>query len=334
MTISPLRTLSLRIKLRVLARINRLQIRSARAFRLKYRNKIAPLPQMTNNSFVSPQIHPYPGIGHQLSSWISGMLWAQDIGLPYLGATLASDPSKLFNLPAVQSNSDSRHKIIRLLAVGDERDQRNLSILQGQVSEAFRRWPMHQLEFRLALDQARWDQTPAAAAIRLSVLSGIARESFVDEETAPVSYVALHIRRGDVEQSSEGGTTGIPRWIDEQWYLAVVRRLRGNPELRDLEFRAYASGASSDFSLLKAEGVRMIVNGDRNSDFIGLVGARVLVAAPSSFSFSAGLASKGVVLAKHPWWHHVPDSGRWIRVNESGSLSNFDIDRALLASRI
>ena len=70
----------------------------------------------------------------------------------------------------------------------------------------------------------------------------------------------------------------------------------------------------------------------RNDDFALLAGARVIVAAPSSFSFLAALASRGVAMARYPWWHHVPADGRWVRLDAEGSFEGAGLTRAFSAT--
>jgi len=64
--------------------------------------------------------------------------------------------------------------------------------------------------------------------------------------------------------------------------------------------------------------VRVVSDGSLASDFLGMASAKVLVAAPSSLSYCAGIASRGAVLAPSPWWHHIPHGGRWFPVDSDG----------------
>ena len=139
----------------------------------------------------------------------------------------------------------------------------------------------------------------------------------------------MHVRRGDVGAGATGGAGSITRWVEESWYVTVLRVLRAHPSLRELRVRVYALGSESDFPELAAEGVDFHLNGDVFSDLVELAAARLLVAAPSSFSFTAGMCSKGVVLARAPWWHFVPNEGRWVAVANSGVFAVEDLDRAI-----
>jgi hypothetical protein len=330
MTIMPLRTLPLRVGLKVTSRRNAISRKRLAASERKYAPWALMEPMAHMEASLSSEIHPYPGLGHQLSGWISGQLWARDLGLDYAGGILTQDDRGLFDFSTSQREEEADGTgFVRLSSVNDERDPRGLTVLQGQIRRNLNKSPVRPIRFRLALDQARWNQTPAADAIRASVLGGSYGSMLRQIEQERPPYVALHIRRGDVFEGLTGGSTGLLRWVDERWYVELVHRLRRHPELQDLEVRAYALGQPEDFPALKREGITLRVNGDRDLDFVELCGARVLVAAPSSFSFSAGLASRGVVVAQSPWWHDVPDEGRWVPADAEGAFSISSLTRAI-----
>jgi hypothetical protein len=331
MNILPLHTLPLRLRLRIARRRNATSRNKLRSLDQKYSRWARAKPAPHSNSFLVAQIHPYPGLGHQLASWVAGYLWARDLDLDYDGGALTRDDRGLFSFQTVGGNGPGIKgvKVVRLISVGDERDPRNLTILRGQVQQALKRWPGVTIRFQLSLDQFRWDQTPAEEVVRSAILRGAYGEALRDLESAANPYIALHIRRGDVSRGTMGGSTSHSRWVDEGWYVEMVRNLRKLPELAGLEVRAYALGQPDDFPALQREGISLRLNGDRDLDFIELCAARVLVTAPSSFSFTAGLASRGAVIAQFPWWHRVPEEGRWVRADQHGNVSGSDLMRAL-----
>ena len=336
MRLSPIRTLPLRASLRVQGQKNARSKANVEKLAADLSPWSSRLDVSLRDATLEPNIHPYPGIGHQLSSWIAGFLWAQDLGIAYVGAPLLRDEKNLFKLPSGKA-AERNHppgRLVRLGAVGSERDPKSLQILRGQIVRSVESAKGHPLRFRLALDQGRWDQTPAQGAIRAALIQGSFGDRLSSIERSEAPYIALHIRRGDIAVGSEGGSSGHSRWTDEAWYVALVRQLRAHPALSNMEIRAYALGDEGQFKLLRHEGVRVHLNGSWEEDFIEMCGARVLVAAPSSFSFSAGLGSSGVVLSQHPWWHRVPDDGRWVQVDTHGRFDPTSLDRAVNSAGI
>jgi hypothetical protein len=328
MKIRPVRTIGRRLQLRQLARKNAGSRRRIAAQAVRFEEWANSGVRRHPDSTLEALIHPYPGIGHQLAGWISGDLWARDLGLPFSGGTLTQDDHDVFAFPKAGGRGE-KTKVVHLTSVNDESDPRSLTVLRGQVNRASAKWPGQRIQFRLALDQPRWDQTQASASVRAAVLNGSQGQLLRVLESDSAPYIALHVRRGDVGIGAAGGSTGHSRWVDESWYVELVRRLRENPHLTDMDVRAYALGSASDFPALAKEGVELHLGGERDADFIELCAARVLVAAPSSFSFTAGLASRGVVVAQWPWWHNVPNEGRWVRASVAGTFLAADLSRAI-----
>lgn len=326
MKILPISTVPLRASLLFARQRNAFHQRNLEVLERKFA-PWAAAPVDVLRASIASTIHPYPGLGHQLAGWISGHLWARDLGLRYTGGAITRDPDGLFNFTTDPAAADSTR--VRLLSVPDERDQRSATVLRGQVNRALILAKGRPVHFELALDQPRWDQTPAAPAIRTAVLGGSHGSMLEQISATKPPYIAVHIRRGDVDPAMMGGATGQSRWIDEEWYVSLIRRMRQNPQFAGLEVRLYALGAREDFPLLAREGVTLCLNRHRDLDFIELCAATILVVAPSSFSFTAGLASIGAVIARYPWWHHIPDSGSWVRADAKGSFSMSALERAV-----
>ena len=275
---------------------------------------------------VVATIHPFAGLGHQLSGMIAAELWARDLGLALRPTRLPADPTGVFFRESASTASRRR----RLVITRDERDATSVEILRAQIvrHEHDRR---RTLQFVFALDQPRWDQTPASEWLRANVLGGPLGPQLLQAEAAP-PYIAIHIRRswfeGDISESTHAN-----RWIGNDWYVRHISALRNVHQLASLPIRVYSLGDAASFSSISSlANVELHLNGEQNNDLIELAAARVLVAAPSSFSFSAALISKGAVLARYPWWHHIPSEGRWVRIGADSRFSLDDMGRALLST--
>jgi hypothetical protein len=119
------------------------------------------------------------------------------------------------------------------------------------------------------------------------------------------------------------------RWVELDYYVKIVRQLRRHPVLGGIPVRAFGLGDEESYDDLLREGVQLRLNGDRDRDLVELASSTVIVTSPSSFSFTAALASRAVVLARHPWWHRIPNEGRWVPVQADGSFAGDDLGRAL-----
>lgn len=333
MSLRPIRTLPLRLRLRARRFRNKLQKQLQPRYwaRLSAHGHVVPTARRAGD-VLTVEIHPYALLGHQASGWMSGFLWARDLDVDYVGRRLPEDARGLFALPSSGSNNgNSRRKIVRLPATEDERDPTSLKILQERIGRARERFSSDPIEFRLPLDQPRHDHTPAGEALRAAVLAGAEGATLKHLEAGP-EYIALHIRR-PARANEIGPDTHPDRWLTSEWYAELVRRIQLIDALRDLPVRVYSLGDAHSFaSLVSHPSVELHLNGDRDADFVALAGARLLVAAPSSFSFNAALVTQGAVLARTPWWHHIPNEGRWTHMDGSGAFNEEELLRALAAS--
>ncbi|WP_062516235.1 hypothetical protein [Demequina gelatinilytica] len=276
---------------------------------------------IAESTFIS-EPHPFAMLGHQVSSWLSGLLWTRDLGGRYLGGTMTQNDPELLRLPVEPGAALGR--TVRLPAVRDERDPGSAVILANAVTSAVRR-RRGPCSFMFALDQLRYDQTPASEALRQGALNGVAGDRIRRLESEP-PYVALHMRRGDIDPNAHAA-----RWVLPEWYAEVIAKLQSDKAVAATRYLVFTQGAQAAEELRDAlpGGVEVIGDGTRESDFAHMVAARLLVPAPSSFSFTAALASRGAVLARSPWWHEIPDAGRWVPLTSGGDYEAAALARAM-----
>ncbi|WP_153004216.1 hypothetical protein [Microbacterium testaceum] len=181
------------------------------------------------------------------------------------------------------------------------------------------------------MDQPRFDHTPSSEALRQAVLLGARGAEFASLEQGE-EYVAVHIRR-PARTNEIGPDTHPDRWLTVEWYAQLIGAIRHVEEFSECPVRVYSLGEPSSFvSLAALKNVEVHLNGERDSDFVQLAAARLLVAAPSSFSFNAALVSRGAVLVRVPWWHHLPNEGRWVHMDSAGEFQAADMRRAVSSS--
>lgn len=335
--LQPYSTIHLRLLLKLEGAINRfIRSRMLTVLGAYYGGHFCNEKRRRPRLYLRSRIHPYPGLGHQVSVWISGLLWANDLSLQYLGGQVSKNGGllDLADLGPERNSEQQRIVAVQLPPTSDERNPLSAKILEGAIRRAIRRHRRADaIVFTAALDNPRFDQVPASLEIRRAFLCGPLGREIEKREALPALKVVIHIRRGDVSVTSEASGSGLPRWIPEEFYVHVIENLR--TAIRDplLEVEVISLGSPQDFPMLSAmERVQLRLNGSSADDLVRLVSADILVAAPSSFSFTAGLASQGAVLALHPWWHAVPDEGRWFRLDRKANFDHFRLGR-LVAER-
>lgn len=323
--VRPFNTVHIRLRLHLEGRYNTFVRSQMQPLVMKhYKEAAKAMPSTTPRAYLRSHIHPYPGLGHQVSVWLAGFLWAKDLSLEYLGGSVTRNDGLLDLADEKLSNGKKRSNVVtvRLPPTSDERNESSLRILQGAISRAKLRYAeVDAIIFVLALDNPRYNQIPAATEVRRAMLSGSQARQICNRENDALLRVVVHIRRGDINESSQGSGTGLSRWISEEFYLDVIRNLREAVNLPNLNVDVVSLGTPAEFPKLgDMHNVQLHLNGDSAEDMVLLTSADILVAAPSSFSFTAALASKGAVLALYPWWHEIPDTGRWFRLDRAGGF--------------
>ncbi|UCE36779.1 MAG: hypothetical protein JSW00_14875 [Thermoplasmata archaeon] len=127
--------------------------------------------------------------------------------------------------------------------------------------------------------------------------------------------VAIHLRRGDVTKDSHP-----KRYTSNRFVLGIVKEV--SDALSDLGqkpiFHIYSQGYKRDFSEIDQNGIDFHLNECVFTTFHHMVSADVLVMAKSSFSYSAALFSKGVILYL-PFWHKPIKN--WLVVTRNGGFN-------------
>ena len=101
--------------------------------------------------------------------------------------------------------------------------------------------------------------------------------------------IAIHIRRGDVFTGKMRG-----RFITNKDYRSIILSMK--EKYPDYSICVYSEGKIDDFSEFRdISNINFILNGDPLVSYHHLVTAKVLVTAISSYSYTAGILSKGKI---------------------------------------
>jgi hypothetical protein len=290
----------------------------------------------TQEAYIVPWIHKGAQVGHQMASWSAVVFRARSLGIGFANPGVSQDPDDFFGLASygvpsreVEELKSLRH--VRLPPIGDERDTRGTD-LWHKIVQAHRSRGGSPILFHAPLDSPIYDQV---------AVEDVLRECYWKTRQSPsrqprAFHVAVHVRRGDVtaEQARDSPQMA-QRWLDVAWYEALLEDLLRNLGALGVEAQVtiHAIGDVSDLQrLAKLPNIELRANRPRAEDFEALAFADLLVTAPSSFSFTAALVSRGAVIAPLPWWHRVPDEGRWIALPQGSTPTLEQLHRALSAS--
>ncbi len=133
-------------------------------------------------------------------------------------------------------------------------------------------------------------------------------------------FVAVHVRRGDV-----GEHYLAERFTDNSTVLHQIDQLSRALASVPHEIHVFSEGCEEDFGEIPDRAV-MHLNGDAFECLHNLITADILVMAKSSFSYTAALLSRGIVIYT-PFWH--APLRQWIVGGSDGSLPQSQFRSAL-----
>jgi hypothetical protein len=127
--------------------------------------------------------------------------------------------------------------------------------------------------------------------------------------------IAIHIRRGDVN----GNNQFRDKFTENDFIAKVLDKIieLTSSSRKGSAVWVYSEGKIEDFKLLERENLKFCLNTDPFSTFHNLVSADVLIMSKSTFSYSAALLSRGIVIYEP--FRHRRQKG-WIEVNEEAGI--------------
>jgi len=120
--------------------------------------------------------------------------------------------------------------------------------------------------------------------------------------------IVVHIRRPNSHDNRIEGTD-----TSDTIFLNIINKLRIMYASKNPLFHIHSQGKIEGFTQFKAPDVVLHLNKSTEESFTAMVLADVLVTGTSSFSYTAGLLSEGIVYYV-PFWHAALPS--WIPINQ------------------
>lgn len=264
------------------------------------------------------------GLGAQLQSRLSGMLYAECQGLTYVHTPL----TRLDFAPAGEPDWHERWE--RFLGIGEgERTAAEVARTLGPprlVSNATQIrirpdtfWSLPNCHAYADLYPHHYLRVTDRVAARYAAAP---KDSCRPHYTPGVLNVALHMRRGqDLSRKLHlrSGDSFIATVVQEILASAPVPR-------EQVVLRVFSQGEEKDFPALMPFGVEFHLNEDLFATFDSLVKADVLVMAKSCLSYSAALLSRGVKIYEPTGHRPLPG---WLVTRGDGRVDQYDLGRRL-----
>lgn len=274
------------------------------------------------SSYIGAVPHYRTGIGHILAEWNTGLLWSQKLGLNFAHCPLRHPWNEFFGFHGFEEYStlckNPNVRRIMLPPIPNDIPPQESPVIKKIIGYYTQKTPcLFQLYF--GQNSYRHDET-----------SHILQEKyFLRRQTAPIPEhrtpdrvnVSVHVRRRNAEDMSNPavhdprGEVYKSRYRESDFFMTTCQHIEYSIGAGNVHFNIFSQGSPSDFKgFEKLSNTSFFLNTDVLETFHNIVTGDILVLSPSSFSFKAGMISKGLKIAAEPWWHYLPDNSEWCRL--------------------
>ena len=164
-------------------------------------------------------------------------------------------------------------------------------------------FPNIMIEQKLFFPEVHWNSNPS---IYYDEIIDILRKKYYHTKKPTIKYYkknvyncAIHIRRGNVDKNR------INRYTNNNTYINLIKKIQ--KQYDNITFHIFSEGDIKDFSDIRKynEDILFHLNIDIFTTFHSLVTTDILVLSKSSFSYTAGILSNGLVICNNMllWWH-------------------------------
>lgn len=270
-----------------------------------------------NNCFITCS-GKIDGAGAQIQAVLSTILFAQELGIKYVHIPFKKISHNIDNDKSYERRWESFANLgFKELAVG-QINSNELEIIK--VSHPRQVKKINNTLYVIPDCHKFADRFPN---LYLKLIPDF-QKKYAESKDKPDLYfdpskinIAMHMRRGDVTREDS------KRYTSNSFVLSIIKELSSvlSSSGRELVFHIYSQGCSKEFLEIEHSAIIFHLNESPFTTFHHMVSADVLVMAKSSFSYSAALFSKGVIIYL-PFWHKPMKN--WIIINKNGC---FDKER-------
>lgn len=249
----------------------------------------ATFTQTSNNSITNPERS--DGFGAQFQTIIYSVMYAELNNLKFIYTPFKSMEHNYNNAADFITKKESLVNFI---------DNFELNINNGAASIS----PLAFIQFF----EANLVACVNSAALKKIKKVFRANKNTDDYFNRAYLNVAVHVRRHNQHDNRIAGTD-----TSDDVFLEVINKLRSIYGAQNPLFHVYSQGDGENFSKFNTQDIVFHLNEPIEDTFIAMVLADVLVTSASSFSYTAGILSEGIVYYM-PFWH--PPLPSWISLDQ------------------
>lgn len=288
---------------------------------------------------------PYVGVGHQLANWNATLIYSIKYNLKFihhplwglegypLGGQIGEKWNNFLGLGKGEIHykkiiNEKNIKRVDLPVIHWHREDKTGEFIVNQIIDTA--YPCDNILFHLTsdiVDPCVYDHTSTADILRVKYWSARDREPIVSDFNNDRLNIAVHIRRGDIMKMNTRNKNINERLLSNSYFIKIIKDIQQILSFKAVNIHIFSQGNYSEFNEFNQnlDNVFYHLNEDEFKTFHSMVIADILLLSPSSFSYFAGIISKGIKVAKYPWWHEIPENSEWIRSDIMGNFNESSI---------
>jgi hypothetical protein len=315
---------------------------------LRFLNKtrLYSSPTSTNHHrYLTAISSPYVGVGHQLANWNATLIYSIKYNLKFVhhplwgieGYPLGGQTGEKWNnflglgegeIHYNKIINEKSLKRVNLPVIHWHREDKIGEFIVNQIIDTT--YSCDNILFHLTsdiVDPCVYDHTSTADILRVKYWSARDREPIVSDFNNDRLNIAVHIRRGDIMKMNTNNKNTNERLLSNSYFIKIIKNIQQILSFKTINVHIFSQGNYSEFNEFdkNLDNVFYHLNEDEFKTFHSMVIADILLLSPSSFSYFAGIISKGIKIAKYPWWHEIPENSEWIRSDIMGNFNTSSI---------
>tara|TARA_B110000259_G_scaffold11676_1_gene12653 strand:- start:37 stop:1044 length:1008 start_codon:yes stop_codon:yes gene_type:complete len=271
-------------------------------------------------NYMSIDVDPGAGIGHQLANYNSAIWYAKKFNLIHAHTSFPNKKwEKLlgFNYSTIclENLLNKGYKNIRL-PIFKEKDLIEIS----KIKKIIHSYRDQKIIFFLEYNQGYTKQYQVAEILKEKFFSSKKRSKDKLIYNIKDFNIAVHIRVGDIMNNEKLINE---RFLDINYFIKTINKslsIINTPKKKIIHI--FSGDKLDSFSkLTNFKNIKFCHNLNQYKTFLHFVYADLLITSKSSFSYKAALISKGIKVSPKNFWHGYPKNDKkWILTKVNGNF--------------
>src|SRR6266513_211126 len=285
------------------------------------RGKPTPVQSLHDGCYIGAIPHYRAGIGHILAEWNTGLLWSIKLGIPFAHCPLRApwnDFLGLTDFPDYETVRQTRGiRCVKLPPIPETENPAESPLITNIINHYGQKAPTL---FHLYYGQNSFRHDETSDILREKYFARRQIDPMPSVRMEGLINVSVHVRRPTAEDSTDprfndpNSEVHRSRYFASSFFVRLCQTIEKTLGRDQVMFNIFSLGLPSDFREFEVlRNRRIYLNTDVLETFHNLVIGDILIVSPSGFSFKAGMISRDLKIAPHPWWHYIPEDSSWIQ---------------------